>query len=428
MKKLFSVLLSLTILFGAFGLNVIAAETVDWGLTLMADEVTPTGMTLVMAQSGGNHTGSLTFGSDYRLERRTEDAWEPIPYIVDKVAWTAIAHSMPDNMMRRWDINWEHIYGVLPEGHYRVVKQFMDFHESGNYDECDFYAEFMITETHDCRSWDGDLLCDTCLALIPHECRNRDVDTQCDICGKVIDRFCVIGNADWMGSWDVDSELGIMTAYMPFGYKVVFSDVPVGAYELQVIKHGSFSRVWGDGNGNLCFNNTAEADVTVWFVVTDGVGVVSVEGEAVELLEEDVFRVSGSADWMGRWDAANDLGVMTYVGNGVYRKEFQNVPAGCYELKVTKNGKWDNAYGMDGRNYCFTVLETADITVDFALKGGIGSVDVYGYGYGWDEDEDQEGSADTEDLSVGLTAALLLICTASLALLLYRRNEILEIE
>ena len=318
-------MLCLCIVFGTFALDVFAAETnaetVDWGLTLAADEVTLAGLVLVMSQSGGNYSGDLEFGSAYRLERWTDDIWEPVPHIIDRVAWTAEAYVMPENTVRRWSISWERIYGVLPDGHYRVVKQFWDFHETGDYNNRDFYAEFVIAASHTCQSWDQNHLCDVCLALTPHECRNKNVDTVCDVCGKVTDRFCVVGNADWMGYWD----------------------------------------------------------------------------------------------------SANDLGVMTYVGNGIYRKEFQDVPAGSYEFKITKNGKWDNAYGYNGQNFYFTVFEKTNITVDFVLRDGKGIIEVYGMTIGWDEDDEENPKA--SDLPVLIPAVLLLISTVALPVALYKRKN-----
>ena len=116
---------------------------------------------------------------------------------------------------------------------------------------------------------------------------------------------------------------------------------------------------------------------------------------------------------------------MTYVGNGIYRKEFQDVPAGSYELKITKNGKWEDAYGVNGNNYCFTVGKKSTITVDFALRGDVGVISVYGNGCGWydDEDEDHEKSADTDDLAVELPAFLLLTCVTSLFLVLHKKEN-----
>lgn len=92
------------------------------------------------------------------------------------------------------------------------------------------------------------------------------------------------------------------------------------------------------------------------------------------------YRVVGNAAWMGSWDAASNLGQMIEVSTGVYRKNFENVAPGSYELKITKDGKWDNAYGLNGQNFTFTVDQKCTVTVDFKLVNGEGVIEVYGLG------------------------------------------------
>lgn len=110
------------------------------------------------------------------------------------------------------------------------------------------------------------------------------------------------------------------------------------------------------------------------------------------------YRVVGNAAWMGSWDAASNLGQMIEVSTGVYRKNFENVAPGSYELKITKDGKWDNAYGVNGQNYTFTVDTKCTITVDFKLQGDTGVIEVYGTGV--------PATADISMLSVVVLLAL----------------------
>ena len=59
-----------------------------WGLTLSVKDVTPTGLTLVIAQQGGSPTGTLQYGSEYTLEVEQDGAWQNVPDIVDgNFAW-----------------------------------------------------------------------------------------------------------------------------------------------------------------------------------------------------------------------------------------------------------------------------------------------------------------------------------------------------
>ena len=141
------------------------------------------------------------------------------------------------------------------------------------------------------------------------------------------------------------------------------------------------------------------------------------EGELSE------YRVVGSADWLGKWDPAFEGGRMFEISDGIYRKNFENVEPGSYALKITKDGKWDNAYGINGQNYTFTVQRKCTITVDFKLNGDDGVIEVYGQGGWWDEDEEENPKSD--DRSLTWLVVLLLSGTAALPLLLRKKKEIL---
>jgi len=121
-------------------------EKADWGIILTAKDITPTGMTLVCSQSGGEITGELQCGSDVHLYSSENGEWTRVPYRVDNVAWTAEAYSLPLNSSIEFQLNWERLYGALPAGAYRVAKSFMDFRGTGDYDTQTYYAEFEIVE------------------------------------------------------------------------------------------------------------------------------------------------------------------------------------------------------------------------------------------------------------------------------------------
>ena len=124
----------------------IELEKPDWGITLTAKNVTSKGMTLVCSQSGGEITGELECGSDYSLLVNTNGVWNAVPYLVDEVAWTAEAYYIPMNDSIEFELKWERLYGELPAGTYRVVKGFIAFRGTGDYDSATFHTEFEITE------------------------------------------------------------------------------------------------------------------------------------------------------------------------------------------------------------------------------------------------------------------------------------------
>ncbi len=127
---------------------VIGEKTHDWGITMSAKDVTSAGMTLLIDQKGGNVTGELEYGSEYHIEIQSDEngMWERLPYVTDEVAWTLDASIVDLGAHIEEQINWSYLYGYLPAGHYRLVKEFMDFRKTGDYDQCDFYMEFDVPE------------------------------------------------------------------------------------------------------------------------------------------------------------------------------------------------------------------------------------------------------------------------------------------
>ena len=121
----------------------------NWGLTLSVKNVSATGLTLVVNQSGGEPTGTLQTGDPYRLITLVDGDWKtveelPLPEGVDGRAWNSIAYLLPIEDTREFEINWEWIFGELPAGTYRLTKEFMDFRGTANYDTFEYWVEFEI--------------------------------------------------------------------------------------------------------------------------------------------------------------------------------------------------------------------------------------------------------------------------------------------
>lgn len=90
------------------------------------------------------------------------------------------------------------------------------------------------------------------------------------------------------------------------------------------------------------------------------------------------YRVTGNADWLGNWAADNEAGVMMDLGNGSYQITYSDVPAGDYELKVTKGGSWDENWGSNGENVKFTVGEGQSVTITFNAETGTITISLSG--------------------------------------------------
>ncbi|MBQ7942561.1 MAG: serpin family protein [Lachnospiraceae bacterium] len=123
----------------------------DWGVTLSAKDVTPTGMTLVCTQEGGSPTGELSTGSWYKIEKQTENGWEEVPYAYDaegiEVCWTEEARIINHDGSTQWQVDWSWFYGNITEpGIYRLSKEIMDFRRTADYDKQVQYAEWAIVD------------------------------------------------------------------------------------------------------------------------------------------------------------------------------------------------------------------------------------------------------------------------------------------
>jgi len=119
-------------------------EQTKWGVTLSVENATPGGLTLVCTQSGGIPTGQLQTGSFYRLLALQGESWGEVPCLIEDVAWTQEAYTIPLNDSVKWDINWESLYGELAPGTYRILKIITDFRKTADYDTEECWAEFEI--------------------------------------------------------------------------------------------------------------------------------------------------------------------------------------------------------------------------------------------------------------------------------------------
>ena len=108
--------------------------------------MTPTGLTLVYGQKEGNPTGQVQWGEDYRLSVFEEGTWRAVPIIIENAFWDGIAYGFAGDEDLEASISWEWLYGELPAGYYRLVKEFMDFRGTADFDTAKYWVEFKISE------------------------------------------------------------------------------------------------------------------------------------------------------------------------------------------------------------------------------------------------------------------------------------------
>lgn len=150
MKKLFTLLLSFSCLFSLAACGVDNGAThgaegwaKDWGITMTAEKVTSTGLTLIVTQDGGIAEGSLETGSEYRIQKLEDDNWVEVKPQGEAV-WDMMSHLIASNATTEFSVDWSWLYGELSPGSYRICKTVVDFKDSGASESQLYYAEFEI--------------------------------------------------------------------------------------------------------------------------------------------------------------------------------------------------------------------------------------------------------------------------------------------
>jgi len=124
------------------GFHYVPVTPDKWGISLQCKRITPSGMTLLIEQSGGTQSGKLETGYAYIIEIFVEGSWKSVKS--EPVVWALPALDVNMNDVKEMKLNWENIYGKLSPGFYRIKKEIIDFRYAGDYDKKTYEAYFFI--------------------------------------------------------------------------------------------------------------------------------------------------------------------------------------------------------------------------------------------------------------------------------------------
>ena len=89
-----------------------------------------------------NYTGeNYEYGSEFSIEYQKNGTWYSIIPKED-MNFNMMAYLLEDNTTKELDINWENFYGKLPNGKYRIIKNFSK--EKNRSEDVYVSAEFVI--------------------------------------------------------------------------------------------------------------------------------------------------------------------------------------------------------------------------------------------------------------------------------------------
>ncbi|MDE6364687.1 MAG: hypothetical protein K2L86_10605 [Lachnospiraceae bacterium] len=122
------------------------SESDKIGLSFTLEKITPTGATLVFHQYDEKApTGELEYGDAFVLEVLKNKQWEEVPVAVNGAyGFHQIAYTIPKQDSTEQELDWEWLYGTLEAGHYRIIKEILDFRGSGDFDKYTVSAQFLL--------------------------------------------------------------------------------------------------------------------------------------------------------------------------------------------------------------------------------------------------------------------------------------------
>lgn len=111
-------------------------------MTVESETVSSTGLTVVFKNTSEMN---CIYGEFYALEVKSGDRWVEVPITFDgNYGFSAIGYQLDNDGSSEWSTNWEWLYGVLEPGDYRIIKDILDFRDTGDYDQYYLSAEFSI--------------------------------------------------------------------------------------------------------------------------------------------------------------------------------------------------------------------------------------------------------------------------------------------
>lgn len=124
-------------------------ETLPEGLSfsVVPGSITPKGASFRLWH---NTNAQIEYGSDFALQKLVDGKWCDLPFAIENGAFTMEAYNLPKGEPRTLEIQWGWLYGELPPGEYRMVKNVMDFHGTGDFEQYPLTAEFPVGEGITC--------------------------------------------------------------------------------------------------------------------------------------------------------------------------------------------------------------------------------------------------------------------------------------
>lgn len=127
----------------------------DKWLIFACNENNLDGVTMVVTKNT-SHSAELTitnttdqniqFGEEYELEAKDNKTgeWSRVEYLIEDYGFNDPAYLTEKNVPAVWRTDWTAFHGKLKAGTYRIIKEFLDVKENGDYTAYTLMAEFTV--------------------------------------------------------------------------------------------------------------------------------------------------------------------------------------------------------------------------------------------------------------------------------------------
>lgn len=114
----------------------------DWGITAIAEEVTPIGATFRFVMENVTE-GEFLYGDDYCLQRLERDQWVDLEFLQEPV-FSTVGYTLGPN--HAYYHEWDDTYGTLSLGHYRIGKTVTRQFSPSESESMTVWAEFDLPQ------------------------------------------------------------------------------------------------------------------------------------------------------------------------------------------------------------------------------------------------------------------------------------------
>ena len=130
--------------------SFIALPDKEWGISMSIEDVGKTGGKVRIEKKDAETNSQMLTGAAYWIEKRTFFSWKALEYETGSAFFTSVAYLLDNSNSYETDVNWEHMYGKLPMGIYRIGKNVSkDYAYNLDADEQEgmhrnYYAPFIV--------------------------------------------------------------------------------------------------------------------------------------------------------------------------------------------------------------------------------------------------------------------------------------------